>query len=1213
MIKTLRLSLLSLFAVLCGTMFADTYTHEFVKDEITASGTVTLSDVDWDISACDYFGWDNQNGKGFQFGSSTKPCTTLKVSTNGIEGTITEIKVTTSGAKDIAGTLDITVGGAAFGEQYTLTKTSTEVTFTGSASGEIALNYAQTSTKAIYIKSIAVTYTTQSQPTVNYYVVGNMTNWGVNDDYKMTLNEKAEVEEYVYSMALTTASQFKIVKKDGDNLTWYPDGMGNNYGENGEINADGNYDIYFRPNANGGDDWFYGCIYVALNEESALMLEAKALAEDAEAIAVGKLIDAIAAAEESGDETALQAAVDQFKADNADSGINLTAKVGTAKDKWIGAGGTAGSVTTSTGTTTPLAELYSSAGAGTKMSQTITGLENGLYRVKVFATSHNARGEDGATLNGTSTEVAYVFATSGDITNKKWITASGVTPGFLDGEQTNPYTIDDIEVANGELTIGLTVEQEKQTGWHTIQIYSLEKITTAKVAYAAVKANMTEVIATAKALTGEEGQEELAAAIEAAEAALVSNKLNITELEAEVAKLNAAIIAFKKANAIIPEGTYYLMSTASEDMKFMAAGKTWGTRGTVNGEGLDLNFIYNTDNATYIIDTNVDNGNNRHFLGDNLYMDSPAFAWTIEGDYVFTISGMFDGVKKYIGIDDDGNLTYRETETDDTKWAFVQAELLKEYRLGTLEQAYLNNGIDATFLLQDANFNNHDLRVKAWTVSTDCTNKNLGGGANETHFNACAESYHSTFTISQAIEGAPAGLYKMTAQGFYRQDKTDNNEEITEPTPVFFIGDKTAEIPAKTGTENNMGDAGNSFLEGNYTIEPIEFVYDGESDFVVGIKNETAKFQWIIWDNIRLTYYGDPDAPQPVDVPATATIENDWTLDGVSYDPYWEEEELIQAPTSVAFDGDDIYVKGLALYFEDAWIKGTIANGKAVFANSQLVGKDEYGSEFLVGAKENEDEDIEATENIVFTYDATNHKLTLETPYILETGDETGLSEDDLYYVWYDVDIFKGEPATPEVVTPPAELKAEDYIFSYYKYVESEVEARASEEGEASGTYEEGARDIKIGFVGNDVYVQGLCDYLPEAWIKGSIANGNATFATGQYFGGYTYTWGEKDYTNDMYFVGYGQNGMGDMEMTYDAQTGKFESEQVIIINAYPHKAIYDYEVYLLPIFEKKEADAIKTIENNEAKMTIYNLNGQKLEKAQKGLNIINGKVMIRK
>ena len=433
MIKTLRLSLLSLFAVLCGTMFADTYTHEFVKDEITASGTVTLSDVDWDISACDYFGWDNQNGKGFQFGSSTKPCTTLKVSTNGIEGTITEIKVTTSGAKDIAGTLDITVGGAAFGEQYTLTKTSTEVTFTGSASGEIALNYAQTSTKAIYIKSIAVTYTTQSQPTVNYYVVGNMTNWGVNDDYKMTLNEKAEVEEYVYSMALTTASQFKIVKKDGDNLTWYPDGMGNNYGENGEINADGNYDIYFRPNANGGDDWFYGCIYVALNEESALMLEAKALAEDAEAIAVGKLIDAIAAAEESGDETALQAAVDQFKADNADSGINLTAKVGTAKDKWIGAGGTAGSVTTSTGTTTPLAELYSSAGAGTKMSQTITGLENGLYRVKVFATSHNARGEDGATLNGTSTEVAYVFATSGDITNKKWITASGVTPGFLDG------------------------------------------------------------------------------------------------------------------------------------------------------------------------------------------------------------------------------------------------------------------------------------------------------------------------------------------------------------------------------------------------------------------------------------------------------------------------------------------------------------------------------------------------------------------------------------------------------------------------------------------------------------------------------------------------------------------------------------------------------------------------------------------------------------
>ena len=106
----------------------------------------------------------------------------------------------------------------------------------------------------------------KEKPAPSYYVVGNMTEWDVKADYQMTKNEQAETEEYMFTMDLTTQSQFKVVKSDGVNLTWYPDGMGNNYGENGEITKDGNYTIYFRPNADGGDDWFYGVIYAAANE-----------------------------------------------------------------------------------------------------------------------------------------------------------------------------------------------------------------------------------------------------------------------------------------------------------------------------------------------------------------------------------------------------------------------------------------------------------------------------------------------------------------------------------------------------------------------------------------------------------------------------------------------------------------------------------------------------------------------------------------------------------------------------------------------------------------------------------------------------------------------------------------------------------------------------------------------------------------------------------
>ena len=97
-----------------------------------------------------------------------------------------------------------------------------------------------------------------------YYIVGNMTSDELNKDYKMTKNEGADAEEYMkIAMPLQTSNQFKVVKTtDGTNIaTWYPEGTGNAYGENGEINEDGTYDIYFRPEGKAG--WFENYIYVA--------------------------------------------------------------------------------------------------------------------------------------------------------------------------------------------------------------------------------------------------------------------------------------------------------------------------------------------------------------------------------------------------------------------------------------------------------------------------------------------------------------------------------------------------------------------------------------------------------------------------------------------------------------------------------------------------------------------------------------------------------------------------------------------------------------------------------------------------------------------------------------------------------------------------------------------------------------------------------------
>ena len=112
--------------------------------------------------------------------------------------------------------------------------------------------------------ALLLTAVTGAWAAAAYYVVGNFTNWSTNDAYKMTLNtECTSTTEYMLTLNLPADAQFKVVEDDGQAQTWYPDGMGNAYGENGELKGAGNYTVYFRPKGDGNQDWFNGVMYVA--------------------------------------------------------------------------------------------------------------------------------------------------------------------------------------------------------------------------------------------------------------------------------------------------------------------------------------------------------------------------------------------------------------------------------------------------------------------------------------------------------------------------------------------------------------------------------------------------------------------------------------------------------------------------------------------------------------------------------------------------------------------------------------------------------------------------------------------------------------------------------------------------------------------------------------------------------------------------------------
>ncbi len=315
----------------------------------------------------------------------------------------------------------------------------------------------------------------------------------------------------------------------------------------------------------------------------------------------------------------------------------------------------------------------------------------------------------------------------------------------------------------------------------------------------------------------------------------------------------------------IPAGRYYILAMAEEDNNLMAAGHNWGTKGIINGTGLDITLTYNESNDTYDFDTRVSNGANSHFLGSNLYMDSSSWGWSIEeADYGHYIWSTIDGAKKYIGVSATSELELTDTPY---AWAFMDADWWENNLLEGLKDATATAPVDATFLIKCADFNRNDQRKSAWTMTA--SNQNLNGGCNETHWNTCAESYHSVFTLSQALGEVPAGVYSMTAQGFYRQDGADNDN-----LPYFYANDEKQTFPLRTGTENGMDTAGDSFLAGKYTVDPIYVQVAENGTLTVGAKLENNTTLWCIWDNFQLKYYGtDADIDQLKNAALIAEME----------------------------------------------------------------------------------------------------------------------------------------------------------------------------------------------------------------------------------------------------------------------------------------------------------------------------------------------------
>ena len=333
-------------------------------------------------------------------------------------------------------------------------------------------------------------------------------------------------------------------------------------------------------------------------------------------------------------------------------------------------------------------------------------------------------------------------------------------------------------------------------------------------------------------------------AIAAAEAALAAETATVESLNAAKTDVEAAVAGLVVA-PLFADGKYYIYN--NDVQKYLAAGSSWGTHAVVNATGLD--YTLTLADGKYTMDSQVSNGGNKHFLNGE-WNDGDAMGWTFEAvegkEGVYTIS---NGTQ-FLTAQENGEVLLKEDATvEAAQWTLKTVEA----RVAELAAATAEAPVDASFLITDANFGRNDLRKSAWT--TEASNLNMSGGNNT---NNCAESYHSVFSLSQTLTNLPKGVYALTAQGFYRQDGQDNDN-----LPVFFANNEAITFPAKTGSENSMSQASESFTAGNYTIAPIYVQVAEDGQLTVGAKLEENTALWCIWDNFQLTYYGaDADIEQ---------------------------------------------------------------------------------------------------------------------------------------------------------------------------------------------------------------------------------------------------------------------------------------------------------------------------------------------------------------
>ena len=253
--------------------------------------------------------------------------------------------------------------------------------------------------------------------------------------------------------------------------------------------------------------------------------------------------------------------------------------------------------------------------------------------------------------------------------------------------------------------------------------------------------------------------------------------------------------------------------------------------------------------------------------------------------------------------------------------------------------------------------------------------------------------------------------------------------------------------------------------------------------------------------------------------------------------------QVAQSGTTQIVESEDgtVYIKDIvSTYKTGAWVKGT-KNGNTITvpAKQPINYNSDYDAtlspRWAAGSGiSNPSAADETAENFTFVVDEAAGTISLQGTsenlfMAVLWDDDDSYSGNGVYGTVYTYDHDYAAPTTV-TVTPPAGLETETWYASGHTYTQSTGQVAFES-------------TIKVGFDGNDVYLQGVFSNFPDAWMKGTISGSTVTFAGLQVQGTYASTL-------TIYATGGDNSGLIDYVMTYDAENKVLSSENALFANA---------------------------------------------------------------